>query len=145
MTKTLEERFFEKTKWNGDCLEWQAAHHEKGYGSFCVGKSRMRAAHKVAWQIAYGYWPTYLLHTCDNPPCVNVLHLKEGTHVDNMADRKAKGRYKDMKGGKQPHSPETIALVREGLKAGKQQRTIATECNVSQWFVCKINKLDKKS
>lgn len=34
----------------------------------------------------------YILHTCDNPGCVNPYHLYKGDQTDNMQDRIARGR-----------------------------------------------------
>lgn len=33
-----------------------------------------------------------IMHTCDNPKCINPRHLKAGTHNDNVQDRVTKGR-----------------------------------------------------
>lgn len=31
------------------------------------------------------------IHMSDNPPCVNVEHLRQGTHAENMSDMVSKG------------------------------------------------------
>jgi transposase-like protein len=33
-----------------------------------------------------------IMHTCDNPSCINPSHLKIGTQIDNIKDRVKKGR-----------------------------------------------------
>lgn len=33
-----------------------------------------------------------IMHTCDNPACINPVHLKRGTHEDNVKDRVIKQR-----------------------------------------------------
>lgn len=33
-----------------------------------------------------------VMHTCDNPRCVNVQHLVPGTQAQNLADMRNKGR-----------------------------------------------------
>lgn len=64
-----------------------------GYGGFWLnGKSH--PAHRISWEFTNGAIPggKKILHTCDNPPCVNPSHLFVGTHADNVADRVSKGR-----------------------------------------------------
>ena len=34
------------------------------------------------------------MHTCDNPPCVNADHLREGTQAENVADAWLRGLTK---------------------------------------------------
>ncbi len=43
-----------------------------------------------------------VMHTCDEPQCINPEHLKLGTHADNMRDRGLKGRT--LRGSKNPNA-----------------------------------------
>ena len=76
-----------------ECWEWDGAKDKDGYGRLRWRWKEMRA-HVAAWLAWRGKVPkdSCVLHTCDNPSCVNPDHLWLGTQGDNVADRHAKGR-----------------------------------------------------
>lgn len=75
------------------CWLWTGATQPSGYGKIAVGNRVDRKAHRVAWFLATGLWPSPMaLHKCDNRLCVRKLHLFEGTAGDNNRDCAAKGR-----------------------------------------------------
>lgn len=75
------------------CVETDWPRPPRGYGS-SRRNGRKVYAHRWAWEQEHGPIPPglFVLHRCDNPPCINVEHLFLGTHADNMADMVAKGR-----------------------------------------------------
>lgn len=58
------------------------------------GRWKNVSAHREAWEAINGPIPPglFVLHKCDNRRCREPEHLFLGTHQDNMADCKAKGR-----------------------------------------------------
>jgi hypothetical protein len=52
----------------------------------------------------------WVLHRCDNPPCVNPAHLFLGTSEDNIQDCIAKGRH--AHGDRHPSRTRPDALAR---------------------------------
>lgn len=94
-TVTHEDMFWQHVNKNGPngCWIWNRYRQRQGYGWVCV-KGRYWLAHRLAWEFVKGQVPAglFVLHKCDNPPCVNPDHMFLGTHQDNCDDKIAKGR-----------------------------------------------------
>jgi DNA-binding XRE family transcriptional regulator len=110
----LADRFWAKVDKSGECWTWTATKNPTGYG-YISDKGKMRIAHRVSYELAHGTLPDHLdvLHTCDNPSCVNPAHLRLGTHQDNMDDMKAKGRYPHRQGESASNARLTWDVVAE--------------------------------
>src|SRR5690554_3562090 len=83
-------RFWAKVKKGADseCWLWTAGVQGKGYGQFYIAKRQPIGAHRYSWSLVNGPIPPgkFVMHMCDNPPCVNPLHLRLGTARDNNLD-----------------------------------------------------------
>ncbi len=66
------------------------------------------------------------MHSCDNPRCVNVEHLRLGTQIENIADMVTKGRTRPSK--LEPHLKEIFRKRAEGAT----QQMLADEYKVSR-------------
>ena len=75
------------------CHLWIGCVNRYGYGKIRVN-GRQIAASRAAWIAAKGAIPPglWVLHRCDNPPCVNPDHLFLGDRTANTRDMIAKGR-----------------------------------------------------
>lgn len=80
------------------CWEWQATLDSYGYGRF--GRSPREKAHRVSYRTFVGLIPDGMsvCHTCDNPKCINPMHLWLGTPGDNNRDKTIKGRHRNGMG-----------------------------------------------
>lgn len=97
-----EARFWGKINRSGGpdaCWPWLALTRGYGYGKYDVA-GRAVIAHRYAYELTYGPIPKGLLvrHKCDNPLCCNPRHLITGTHLDNIADKVARGRVQHGEG-----------------------------------------------
>jgi hypothetical protein len=89
------DRFWTRVNVNPNgCWEWVGYRDPLGYGRYSFGRRRA-LAHRVLWQWMFGPLDgpsQVVMHACDNPPCVNPLHLSVGTMGDNIRDAAAKKR-----------------------------------------------------
>jgi hypothetical protein len=84
------------------CWEWTRARTSWGYGRMSW-QNHVERAHRLAAHVWLGFDLTsdlIVMHTCDNPPCVNPDHLRIGSLRDNTHDMHQKGRHR---GGGSPH------------------------------------------
>ena len=118
----------------GNCWPWTASRHFKGYGT--VGwHGKVRKAHRVAFMLTTGEWPTSLAcHSCDNPPCCNPAHLFDGTNDENMKDMARKERCNRKLTGDEVR---TIRAVQ-----GRTQQNIADEYGICHTTVSKIRRME---
>ena len=96
-----------------DCWPWLAFCDWDGYGKFTNAKRQSVGAHRFGYALAHGPIPEGIkvLHRCDNPPCVNPVHLFLGTTADNNRDKGEKGRA--PRGEAHKRSVLTTAIVQE--------------------------------
>ena len=98
LRKRLDTEFFSKVQIVGECWEWTGKRQRRSRGPGGYGIVRRFArhvfAHRHAYQLAKGPIPdgAIVMHSCDNPPCINPAHLSVGTQSKNIADMWARGR-----------------------------------------------------
>jgi hypothetical protein len=134
--------FVDKSCGGDSCWPWrgQIAKKRGGYGQYyCAG--RLLKAHRTAFELLNGSIEEGLvvLHTCDNPACCNPLHLRVGTHADNVADKVSKRRHKFGSGQHMALLTERdIPIIRVRLRIGESQASIARDFGVCRGAITNI-------
>jgi len=119
-----ENRFW---KWvmpepNSGCWLWLGSCGAQHYGQFQF-HGQVYVTHRISWMLHNGPIPDglFILHKCDNPPCVNPQHLFLGTKKDNKLDCIAKDRH--VRGERNPWAKLTESKVREIRELWQQGST----------------------
>ena len=108
--KALKRLFDKAVYGDNGCMEFVGSTDDHGYGCLRF-KGPVVKAHRVSYILLVGDIPPDMnvLHSCDNPPCINPEHLFLGTDADNSQDMINKGRSKSARKG----SENGRALVTE--------------------------------
>lgn len=97
-------------------------------------------AHRAVYELKFGAIPDgmVIMHLCDNPRCVNIDHLKVGTHKDNCDDKVSKLRHRF--GERNHFSKLTEPDVREIRRRSTHESmsAIARDFNVSRQAVSRV-------
>lgn len=96
LSASFERRFLSRVQKTRKCWIWNGPRTKGGYGRIAFGgKSTTGLAHRASWifhnkkKVPKG---KEVLHSCDNPPCVNPRHLHIGTQKQNIIEMHSRGR-----------------------------------------------------
>jgi len=127
------------------CWNWTMYRNPHGYGK--VGwRGKVWLAHRLAFAFSAGIDPATMLddvlHSCDNPACVNPAHLRLGTARENHEDSVARKRAvvglrgEEHRGARLTENDARAILAARA--AGETGESIARRFGVSGTTVCKL-------
>lgn len=150
-------KLHDRTKINQEtgCFELQGTPDSSGYGVIKFKGQRSRAHRLVKSQLEGRVLSKMELvcHSCDNRLCWNPDHLWIGTHAENSADMKRKGRgtvgrstsswAPDRKGDSNPFAKlqsNDVAEIKAKLLIGQPISALAKEYQVHYMTITQIAK-----
>lgn len=127
------------------CREWQGSRNKDGYGQLgnqaIFETFRIKGTHRLMYQCVTGHEYAgrheQILHSCDNPACLEPRHLSLGSARDNMLDCIAKGRRNFIYGERVSTAKVTVeevklikALLAQKIKGRKIAELFGITANI---------------
>lgn len=133
-----------------NCIDHGCKGYGIGYATAWItieGKKLPTTKHRRVFYETHGYLPEVVMHTCDNPRCINPDHLKAGTYVENMQDCKRKGRLGDARNfaaanGRTKITPIEAACIRKLRSEGTTLSNLAKEFGIGITQVGRIVRME---
>lgn len=96
--RNFKKRFLGYIQKTPTCWLWTGAVNNHGYGNFNVNHKTTLST-RISYELHIGKIPEglWVLHHCDNPPCVKPAHLYAGTPSDNIQDAYRRNRIHHKK------------------------------------------------
>lgn len=107
-------------------------------------------AHRLSHELHTGPIPDglHVLHSCDNPPCVNPGHLRVGTRSENLSESVARGRAgvwthperiaRGETSGQAILTSDRVMELRRAFAAGAGPKAIAAHFGLARSTVEKV-------
>lgn len=117
------------------CWEWTGVRNHRGYGKIHFGRQNTYA-HRASYVVHKGRIPDGLcvLHSCDNPPCVNPNHLIAGTQLENIRDCIIKKRKNPPRGESHAHRKVTEEIVKQMRSRYQPHDPVNGACALAREF-----------
>lgn len=111
------------------CWEWLGNRDKANYGTMMVDGKNWRSNRLAVrrWHSEPLVGELYVLHRCDNPPCINPDHLYQGTKQQNSQDMARRRRGNTVR-----LTEDAVIDSRMRAAAGERVTDLAKEYGVSK-------------
>lgn len=126
-----------------DCYEWTRHRSPSGYALVKIdGKPQRVSRYLLGLLDREDYIHIQAMHLCDNPPCVNLRHLRIGTRSENNKRPFSIGRQNN-KGSNHSQAKLTegqVLGIKILLSLGQDNKSIALAYGVNQQTIHSIKR-----